>query len=97
MRRRWIPAGGIMAALCMLPSLAMAAGEKAADLVVVADTRVLSGWNLYFANLYNEDMWLFATWAVVLTTAMGVGLGVIMDFVMKHTGIDLSSREIVEH
>ena len=97
MSRRWIPAGGLLAALSMSPGWAWAAAEKAADLVVVADTRVLSGWNLYFANLYNEDMWLFATWAVVLTTAMGVGLGVLMDLIMRHTGIDLHSREIVEH
>jgi hypothetical protein len=81
----------------MLPGLALAAGGKAADLVVVADTRMLSGWNLYFATLYNEDMWLFAVWAVVLTTAMGMGLGLIMDFIMKRTGIDLTSRKIVEH
>ena len=97
MRRRWLSVGGLSAVLSMLPGLAMAAAEKAADLVVVADTRMLSGWNLYFASLYNEDMWLFATWAVVLTTAMGMGLGLIMDFVMKRTGIDLTSRKIVEH
>ena len=97
MRRRWLTVGGVSAVLSMLPGLAMAAGEKATELVVVADTRMLSGWNLYFATLYNEDMWLFATWAVVLTTAMGMGLGLIMDFVMKRTGIDLTSRKIVEH
>ena len=97
MRRRWLSVGGLTAVLSMLPGLALAAGGKAADLVVVADTRMLSGWNLYFATLYNEDMWLFATWAVVLTTAMGMGLGLIMDFIMKRTGIDLTSRKIVEH
>ncbi|MFH1058474.1 MAG: DVU0150 family protein [Pseudomonadota bacterium] len=97
MRSRICAMGGLTAILSMLPGWAWAAGGKAADLVVVADTRTLSGWNLYFATLYNEDMWLFATWAVVLTTAMGMGLGFIMDFLMKRTGIDLTSRKIVEH
>ncbi|MFZ5584383.1 MAG: DVU0150 family protein [Thermodesulfobacteriota bacterium] len=97
MRRRIFGLGGLAAILAMLPGWAWAAGEKAADLVVVADTRALSGWNLYFATLYNEDMWLFAIWAVVLTTAMGMALGLIMDFIMKRTGIDLTSRKIVEH
>lgn len=89
--------GGALAVLSALPGLALAAGEKAVDLVVVADTRMLSGWNAYFATLYNEDMWLFAIWAVVLTTAMGMGLGLLMDFIMKRTGIDLTSRKLVEH
>ncbi len=89
--------GGALAILSALPGLALAAGEKAVDLVVVADTRMLSGWNAYFATLYNEDMVLFAVWAVVLTTAMGMGLGILMDFIMKRTGIDLTSRKLVEH
>lgn len=97
MRRRWISMGGALAILSALPGLALAAGEKAVDLVVVADTRMLSGWNAYFATLYNEDMVLFAVWAVVLTTAMGMGLGILMDFIMKRTGIDLTSRKLVEH
>ena len=88
----------ILGALFLLaPSWAWAGGGKANELVVVADTRHLSGLNLYIANLYNENMWLFAVWAVVLTSLMGVILGFLMDFIMKRTGIDLSSRKIVEH
>lgn len=98
MFKRLMRSGGLMAVLCLLPSLAWAAGGGgASEIVVVADTRTLTGWNFYFAELYNENMWVFAAWAVVLTTACGAVLGVIMDFVMKRTGIDLSSREIVEH
>lgn len=85
-------------ALAVLPGLAMAAGGPAADLVVVADTRVIqSGVMKYFANLYNENILLFAVWAVVLTAAMGSGLGVVMDIIMKSTGLDLSKRKILEH
>lgn len=82
----------------LLAKLAMAGGGKAAELVVVADTRVLhSKVMIYFADLYNTNILLFAVWAVVLTALMGVILGFAMDKVMAHTGLDLSSRKIVEH
>jgi len=85
-------------ALALLPSLALAAGGPARDLVVVADTRVLhSGIMKYFANLYNENIMLFAVWAVVLTAVMGSVLGVLMDVIMKSTGLDLTKRKIIEH
>jgi len=90
-------AGGLGAVTLLLPNWALASAEKAGDLVVVADTRHLSGFNLYIANLYNENQWLFAVWAVVLTSLLGVGLGLLMDLIMKRTGIDLSSRKIIEH
>lgn len=83
--------------LALLPSLALAGGPKASDLVVVADTRVLSGTMLYFADLYNTNIVLFALWATVLTAMYGAFLGFIMDFIMSRTGLDLTSRKIVEH
>ena len=80
------------------PSLVLAAGEKASELVVVADTRVIDSTILkYFADLYNTDITLFAVWTVVLTAGYGCFLGVIMDFFMSRTGLDLRSRKIVEH
>ena len=91
-------AGGIFGALMALwPRLAMAAGGKATDLVVVADTRALSGFNWYLAGLYNESPWLFAVWAVVLTTLLGVGLGLLMDLIMSRVGLDLGKAGHVEH
>jgi hypothetical protein len=81
-----------------LPQLLWAAGEKADDLVVVADTRVIDNSIMhYFANLYNTNILLFAVWAVVLTAAYGCFLGKLMDIIMEHTGLDLKSRKIVEH
>ena len=90
MRRLKIGAvGGALGAL--LPSLARAAGGgEATDLVVVADTRVLKGFSLYLANLYNENVWMFALWAVVLTALLGGTLGVLMDAIMSRIGLDLS-------
>ena len=87
-----------LAFLGLAPSLAWAGGGKATDLVVVADTRALGGLNHYLATLYNQDMWLFAVWAVVLTTVLGVILGVVMDIIMNRVGLDLGkSAGHVEH
>ncbi|MCF8034899.1 MAG: hypothetical protein K9K66_17120 [Desulfarculaceae bacterium] len=98
MKKRFT-AGGLIAALVGLtPAWAWAAGGKASDLVVVADTRALHGVNLYLATLYNQNMWVFAVWAVVLTTVLGVLLGLIMDVVMNRIGLDLGkSAGHVEH
>ena len=81
-----------------LPQLLWAAGEKAEELVVVADTRVIDNSIMhYFANLYNTNILLFAVWAVVLTAAYGCFLGWLMDVIMSRSGLDLKSRRIVEH
>lgn len=81
-----------------LPALVWAGGEKASQLVVVADTRVISnGFVKYIADLYNTNTLLFAVWAVVLTAVYGGFLGFCMDFLMSRTGLDLKSRKIIEH
>ena len=85
-------------AVCLVPTLALAGGGAATELVVVADTRVIENNVLrYFADLYNTNILLFAVWAVVLTAAYGCFLGVVMDKLMGLTGLDLKSRKIVEH
>ena len=97
--KKFFTAGGLLTALVgLIPAWAWAGGGKATDLVVVADTRTLEGLNWYLATLYNQNMWLFATWAVVLTTVMGVCLGLLMDVVMNRVGLDLGkSAGHVEH
>jgi hypothetical protein len=88
----------ILSILGIIPAYVWAAGEKATDLVVVADTRVISSGILkYFADLYNTNITIFAVWAVVLTAAYGCFLGFFMDKLMSLTGLDLKSRKIVEH
>jgi ABC-type Fe3+ transport system permease subunit len=81
----------------LLPAYVLAAGEKASNIVVVADTRRVTGFMKYLSNLYNTDVWMFALWTVILTVAMGCTLGFLMDFIMERTGLDLKSRKIVEH
>lgn len=88
----------LTAAKLLAPEAILAAGGKATELVVVADTRVIQNSILhYFANLYNTNILLFAVWAVVLTAAYGCFLGWLMDKIMERTGLDLHSRKIVEH
>ncbi len=81
----------------LLPGWVLASGEKSGNLVVVADTRRVTGLMHYFADLYNTNLVLFAVWTVVLTAAMGCTLGFLMDFIMSRTGLDLKSRKIIEH
>ena len=98
MRKIWKKIALISGLLTLVPQLVMASGDKASELVVVADTRVIeNSVMLYFADLYNTNILLFAVWAVVLTAAFGCFLGVLMDKLMGLTGLDLKSRKIVEH
>jgi hypothetical protein len=51
----------------------------------------------YIADTYNTNLWLFAVWSVVLTALFGAFLGFLMDWLINKTGLDLSSRKIIEH
>jgi hypothetical protein len=98
MNKLWTKLTGLAAAaLLFLPSAVLAAGEKASLLVIVADTRKLSGWEAWFANLYNESHVYFTIVTVVAIPIIGVILGFLADLVMSHIGIDLKSRELSEH
>lgn len=93
----------ILLALCasvsaLIPEVVLAGGGKAEMLVVVADTRRVSwGVTRFMLDLYNTDPFMFGLFTVVFTAALGCGLGLISDFIMQRTGIDLKSRKIVEH
>ncbi len=83
--------------ILLAPGAALAAGEKVANLVVVADTRRLTGWEAWWANLYNESHLYFTLITVVSIPIIGLLFGVLADLVMGHIGIDLKSRELAEH
>jgi hypothetical protein len=98
MRRWWNKTVGLIGLLAvLLPELARAAGEKADLIVIVADTRRLTGWEAWWANLYNESHAYFTAVTVITIPVVGLILGLIADFIMKRIGIDLSSRELSEH
>jgi hypothetical protein len=81
----------------LIPELALAAGEKADLIVIVADTRKLTGWQAWWANLYNESHAYFTAVTVISIPVVGLILGLFADVVMKRIGIDLTSRELSEH
>ena len=82
----------------LTPDLLLAAAEKADMLIHVADSRRVS-WSVsrFFVDVYNTDPFMFGVWCVIVTLTLGCSLGLITDFFMKRTGIDLTSRKIVEH
>ena len=98
MKKLWRKIIGVASlAMFMLPALAQAAGEKAAPLVIVADTRKFTGWEAWWTNLYNESHFWFAVLTVAIIPVVGVVLGVLADIVMSRIGIDLKSRDLAEH
>ena len=81
-----------------LPGMAFAAGGGgAAPIVLVADTRNLTGVLHWWANLYNESHLQFTLLTIVIIPVVGVIFGTIADLVMSHIGIDLKSRDLAEH
>jgi hypothetical protein len=83
--------------LVLIPEIALAAGPKAAPLVIVADTRKFSGWEAWWTNLYNESHLYFTLLTVAIIPLVGFLFGCIADLIMGHIGIDLKSRELAEH
>jgi len=88
----------LMVATLWVTGTALAAGGGgAAPIVIVADTRRLSGIMAWWANLYNESHVYFTILTIVIIPVVGVIFGVLADVVMSHIGIDLKSRELAEH
>ncbi|WP_243313562.1 DVU0150 family protein [Fundidesulfovibrio agrisoli] len=79
------------------PGLAIAAGGGGAPIVLVADTRKLTGIMAWWANLYNESHLYFTILTVIMIPTIGVIFGVLADIVMHWIGLDLKSRELAEH
>ena len=86
---------GLITVLLLLPAQLFA--EEASTLVLVADTRKLSGIEAWWANVYNEGHLAFALATVVIVPVTGVILGSLADVVMSRLGIDLKKRALAEH
>ena len=90
--------GTLALMMCVLaPQTVLAAGEKAALVVIVADTRGLTGVLHAWGTLYNESHLYFSLLTIVLIPVIGFLFGTIADIVMKAIGIDLEHRELSEH
>jgi hypothetical protein len=98
MRKWWTKLTGLVVMVSLLlPELVLAAGPKAAPLVMVADTRKFTGWEAWWTNLYNESHLYFALLTVVLIPIIGLLFGILADLVMRTIGIDLTHRDLAEH
>ena len=98
MKFGWLKTMGLAGFLTgLMPALTWASGGKENLIVIVADTRRLSGWQAWWANLYNESHFYFTLVTVITIPLVGLILGLLADFVMKRIGIDLSSRDLAEH
>jgi len=82
--------GVLFAPVCLL------AAEANTSMVVVADSRHLTGLRAWWANLYNDSHFYFALLTVLIVPLSGVILGTLADYVMSRVGIDLKSRKLRE-
>ena len=63
----------------------------------MADSRKYTGWEAWWANVYNESHVMFALVTIIVIPVCGVILGTVADLVMSTLGIDLKSRKLAEH
>jgi hypothetical protein len=87
----------VVTTLWLTAQTALAAGGGGAPIVIVADSRKLTGIMAWWANLYNESHVYFTILTIILIPLVGVIFGVLADFVMHFIGIDLKSRDLAEH
>lgn len=88
----------LMAMIVLCPGFALAAGGgNEAPIVIVADTRKLTGVMAWWANLYNESHLQFMLLTIVLIPVTGVVFGVLADLIMSRIGIDLKSKDLPGH
>ncbi len=89
--------GLIMTTLWLTAGTVFAAGGGGEPIVLVADSRKLTGIMAWWANLYNESHFYFTLLTIILIPLVGVIFGVLADIVMHFVGIDLKSRDLAEH
>jgi hypothetical protein len=78
------------------PGRVFAATTAARDVLVI-DSRRFSGWEGWWANIYNESHMGFALLTVAVVAGLGLAMGKLTDLVMARTGINLKSRVLAEH
>ena len=83
--------------LLLSPVSSMALAKKAETMVVVADTRGLTGWQAWCSNLYNESHLLFALLTITTIPALALILGRLTSWCLARLGINLRTRQLAEH
>jgi hypothetical protein len=76
-----------------LPTLALAAAEKAEALEKKVDLTKLSGLNYFFASWYNDNMWLYAIMVTALMGVIGMLIALVTDIILKMVGMEVHKIE----
>lgn len=83
----------------VLPALLLAvsaAAREADRVVLVADSRRYSGWEAWWANLYNDSRFSFAILTILIIPGLALVLARLTDLVLARVGINLRSRVVSE-
>jgi hypothetical protein len=83
--------------LVLLPLWLFAAPRPGDSPVIVADSRKFTGWQAWWANLYNDSHFWFAAITIVVIPVTALIFGRLTSIVMVRLGINLKSRELSEH
>jgi hypothetical protein len=81
----------------LAPALALAAGGGGAPIVMVSDTRKLTGILAWWGNMYNDSHVQFTVLTIILIPTIGVLFGLLADWIMHFIGLDLKSRKVGGH
>ena len=57
------------------------------------DLANLGGINLFFAQWYNDNLWVYATIVTVLMGAVGFGIALVTDVILKMIGMEVHKIE----
>ncbi len=99
MKKLWAKITALAIGIGLLaPEFVLAAGGGPVEkMVIVADTRNLSGIMAWWANMYNESHVQFTFLTIIIIPVIGLFFGLLADVVMGWIGIDLKNRELAEH
>jgi ABC-type uncharacterized transport system fused permease/ATPase subunit len=82
--------------ILLLP-VSLLAAEPTDTVVIVADSRKFTGWQAWWANLYNDSHFWFALITIVILPVTALLLGRLTGWLMARLSINLRSRELAEH
>jgi len=79
--------------LLAVPTLTWAAAEKAELLEKKVDLSKLGGINHFFAQWYNDNMWIYALIVTALMGVIGGLIALVTDIILKMIGMEVHKIE----
>jgi hypothetical protein len=88
----------LLALACLVvPNTGLVAAQSAGSSIVVVADREAGTFAKFWIDQYNSSPYMFGLWCTIFVAGLGVVLGFITDQLMKLIGIDLTSRDVIEH